>query len=347
MGGTHAHLPIDEELKVDVERVIQGEDQIRAFKVVVGGEKGEKLVNGGQVDETDSIEEDFAKLAASLDADKPCIALVRLNGSKQFEEKDWAMILYTPDSAPVKARMMNAASKKPLAAAFKDIKFTEYQVTEVKEVNLKDFLAATKEMTKDEKLDCMTQEERDRLRVTEEIRQEQLAAPKKLAGLVALKIKPRDDFNEAVKTMMAEEGKAVLGRLCGDKNEELSGEVLGASKPSELKGKLPKEEPCYALTNLKDKRVLLMTWLPEDAPGRLRMKCATFKASIVDHLKTAFADSIDSIALAEITEEDDLEDNLGEEKAAGGYPDEDTNTAPAAKPKFKPPCGGFKMPGMG
>jgi len=272
--------------------------------------------------------------------------LVRLKGSDRFGDTDWALVVYTPDNAPVRARMLNASSVKPLQIEFKGKRFEEYQASLKDEVTLKQFLDATKELTEAERMSAMTQEERDHEGVKKALAKEQAAAPKMLAGLVALKIKAHDSFIEAVKTVLAEENKAVLGKLTGEKNEELAGEVLSdIEKVSSLKGeKLPAETPCYVLMKPAADRLCLISWLPEFTPVKLRMKCSTFKASVIDQIKE-LAPDISSIVQAEVTCEDDLEDNLSDEKKTsggdgGGY-------APAAAPKFRPPVGGFALPGMG
>lgn len=343
MGGTHAHLPIDEEFKIDVERALRGEDEVRAFKVIV---QGEKLVNGGQVDMTDDVEADFKTLADSLDDNKPCIALVALKGSQRFEESDWAMILYTPSGGSVKDRMMNASSKKPLEGAFKEIKFEPYEVSEKSEVTLNKFLDATRPMTEEDRLKCMSQEERDHEKVKKEIAKEQGAAPKMLAGLAALEIKVKDEFKEAMATMFAEEGKAVLGKLCGDNNESLSGEIIDAATPTALKGKLPKDEACYVIVR-KEKHFVVITWLPEDCHVKKRMKCATFKKSLTDILKREYPEEVATTAGAECTEDDDLTDDVLEQKSSGGYSGDAASGASAKPGGFKPPFGGMAMPGMG
>lgn len=345
-GGTHANLKIAAALKAAVEGAVDA--NVRAVKACA---EGETLVVDGTLPETESLETDFAALGASFEDAKPCIALLRLKGCERFATiEHWAMISYTPDNAPVKARMLNASSHKPLQIEFKDFKFVEYQVTMKDEVTLAQFLEATKELTETERRAAMTQQERDLADVKKATAKEQASAPKMLAGLVALRIKAHDSFNDAVKTLLAEEGKAVLGRLAGDKNEELSGEVLSdITSPSALKGKLPAEEPSYVIWKAAPTRLLLISWLPEFTPVKLRMKCSTFKASVIDLVKE-LAPEIEDIRTTEITDQDDITDELAEERApkgesaggTGGY-----DGSPKAAPKWKPPAGGFALPGMG
>merc|ERR1712039_784981 len=140
IGGTHAHLPVDGSLREEVEGA--PEKSIRVIKVVVSGEK---LVSGGTLPETASLEDDFRALGDSLEDDKPCIALVRLKGCERASLEDaWAMVVYKPDNAPVKARMLNASSVKPVQIEFKSMQFEEYQATEKSEIPLSQFLESTK-----------------------------------------------------------------------------------------------------------------------------------------------------------------------------------------------------------
>lgn len=315
------------------------EASVRVIKVVA---RGEELVCDSTLPESDSLEEDIKALGESLADAEPCIALVRLKGSERFADTDWAMVSYTPDNAPVKARMLNASSHKTLMDAFSDIKFKEYQVTMKDEVTLAQFYEATKELSDSERRDAMSREERDHDDVKKQLAKEQAAAPKMLAGLVALKIKALESFDEAVKVFKeTEEGKAVLARLVGDTNEELDGKVLDdVTSPPSLKGKLPPAEPCYVLFKLSPTRLLFISWLPEGTPVKLRMKCSTFKASVLDHVKEVLPE-FESISRSEITDEDDLTEDLGKQSAAS----EETEAA-SAKPAFKPP-GGYALPGMG
>jgi twinfilin-like protein len=150
------------------------EASVRAIKIVVDKET---LVAGGTVPETESLEEDFKSIQAILDDDKPCIVLVRLKGSPNHQESDWALIAYTPDNAPVKQRMMNASSVKPIKEAL-GLPFMEYQITDKDEVTLKGFSEATHVMTEQERRECMSREERQVADVKKEQLKEQAARPR-------------------------------------------------------------------------------------------------------------------------------------------------------------------------
>lgn len=352
-------LKVDKALEETVEKA--AENSVRCVQVVV---KDETLVSASTVPETGSLEEDFKAVAAILEDDAPCICLVRLKGSERFADTDWALVVYTPDGAPVKKRMMNASSVKPLQAALKHLTLVDYQTSDKSEVNLKEFNAATKTMTEAERLACMTQEERDLAGVKKAVAKEQAAAPKKMAGMVALNIKALDSFKDAVKTLVDEKDKAVVAKLTGDKSEEVDGEVLSnIAKVSDLQGgKLPAEVPCYvlfrpAVEDGKAKRLLVVTWLPEYSAVKLRMKLSTFKASLLEQVKE-LAPDVENIIQSEVTCDEDLTDDLAAEKKSvsttgGGY-NASAVPKPSAVPKFglpgmmggKPPPGAVKMPGM-
>jgi len=244
---------------------------------------------------------------------------------------------------------------------FKQHKFMEYQVTENTEVTLKQFVEATRDMTEKERRAAMSMEERDRADVNKEVAKEQASAPKMLAGLVALKIKAHASFDDAMKELLAGENKCVVGKLAGDKGEELAGELLSdIAKVSDLKGKkLPEDVPCYVILKADATRLVLISWLPEYCPVKLRMKCSTFKASVIDHIKELCPD-IETIQQAETSEEDDLEDRLTDAKKAppggmgmgmgggkGGYQEPPKEEEGGKSPGgWKPPPGAMRMPGM-
>merc|ERR1740121_3174219 len=200
-------------------------------------------------------------------------------------------------------------------------------------------------LTESDRHAAMTQGEIDQEEALKQSRKEQAAAPKKLAGMVALQIQARDSFQTAVRQLVAEEGGAVLGRLAGAKGEELDGEVLdGVSRPSQLKGRLPAEEPCYVLLRLatEAKGLLLLSWLPDGAAVKAKMKCSTFKASVLS-LARDLAE-VDRVAQKEINDEDDLVDELASPPAPQSAA---TEAGAPAMPGMGGPPGGFKLPGMG
>eukprot|EP00929_Paragymnodinium_shiwhaense_P111630 TRINITY_DN79974_c0_g1_i1.p1 TRINITY_DN79974_c0_g1~~TRINITY_DN79974_c0_g1_i1.p1 ORF type:complete len:375 (-),score=125.92 TRINITY_DN79974_c0_g1_i1:212-1336(-) len=354
--GTNANLAVDEEVKKGVEG--EGEQRFRAVKVVADP-KGERLVVDGTVPETASLAEDFNIIRGLLEDGKPCLVLVRLKGAAEGEEasapgaddKDWAMLCWAPDNAPVKLRMLTAASKKTLQKELGSVHFKEYNCTEPEEATLPQFIEATRKLTNSERRAAMTREEQDAEDVRIQFEKEKKTAPKKLAGLVALQVKVQDSFPEAMKKLLEEDSKAVVARLTGATSEELSGEVLDdVSAPSKLKGnRLPAAEPCYVVLRPKEGHILLISWLPDNAAAKMKMKCSTFKSSVSDVIKEAIGDA--KFATVELSDEDELEDCLAEdpfkEKASqaaepkpGGY-----GGGPPAG--FRPPMGGFALPGMG
>lgn len=346
LGGTHAHLKVDEA----VTAAVQGSEGVRprAVKVTVDP-KGEQLSASATFQEGASLAADFATVAEALDDAVPCMVLVRLQDAAGSVpgagEEDWGLLAWTPSESPVKLRMLCASSRKTLRDHFGKLKFKEYNITERSEATLAQFLEQTHTLTEGERREAMTREELDQQEVREQVAKEQRAAPKMLAGLVALQIKAQSSFEEAMAQLSAEGGKAVIARLAGPKSEELAGELLeSVGSPAQLKGRLPTDEPCYVIMRLSEEKTLLFTWLPEGAPARLRMKCSTFKASVVQLAKDFC--KVSAVATAEVCDEDDLTEDLG----AAAAPAAEEASAPAAGPKpggFKPPVGGFALPGMG
>jgi len=362
LGGTHANLKIGEELKKAVLSAAEG--NVRAVTVVIDSEQ---LTVGKTLPAGSSVTQDFADLCETLEENTACIVLMRLEGIDSdgnvavpgATASDWGMLCWTPETAPVKQRMLNASSRQTLKDEkdFRGMEFKEYNMTERSEVTLKQFVEATREMTKGEKLDSMSQEERDREAVKQQIKKEQSTAPKMLAGLVALKVKARDSFLASVQTLLS--GKvqdaAVLGKLVGDTSEELEGEIISdVSDTAKLKGRLPEAEPCYVLLHGRgasdggegQERMLLVCWAPEGVPVKLRMKVSTFKASVMELIK----DLAPKHALHEMqaTCDEDLDEAppppAAEEKEDGeAAGDGDGDEQPK---KWKPPVGGMALPGL-
>jgi hypothetical protein len=339
MFGAAQILKVSDEVKEAVSGA--AEASVRAVKISVDKET---LVVAGTVPETESLEADFNKIQELLEDDKPCLVVARLKGSEHHQETDWALISYGPDNAPVKLRMMNANSMKPIKEAL-SLSFLEYQITMKDEVTLAGFTEATHVMSEQERRDVMSREERQIADVKKEQLKEQAAAPKMLAGLVALKVKVQESFEEAMKAFMESENKAVVATLTGEKSEELSGKVLDdIATPSALKGgKLPNDTSCFILVKKEAPKILFLTWQPEDVPIKLRMKSSTFKASTMDVVKEMLPDA--EILTANATEEDDINDEMGNPRKVT-----EEEVAPQSTGGYKPsgvPVGGVRMPGMG
>jgi len=340
IGGTSAGLVIDGELKEAVCWAAQA--KVRAVKVLIDPKK-ERLWYEDTVPETASLADDFDKAAALLKNAEPCYMLIRLQGegeegsAPEADENSWAMICWQPSDTPVKLRMLLASSTTTLKKQFSDLTLKEYHATDREEVSLKAYIAATRELTESERYAAMSQQEIDADKVRKEAEKEQKAAPKLLAGLVALQIHVEDSFKDAVAKLVSESGKAVVAKLCGAKSEAISGEVIdGVNAPSDLKGKLPADTPAYVLLRVAETRVLVISWLPEYASVKLKMKCSTFKASVMDTVKDMT--KLSETSNAEVTSEEDLVDSLA---------DKEDKAAAEARPSKKLPPGAVAMPGMG
>jgi len=337
-------LEVDESIK---SAIVAAEETPRAVKVVVDS-KGEKLVAEQVLQPGASLEEDFLAGARVLEAAKPCILLVRLEATDGAADAPYAMIGWTPSDSPVKQRMLCASSRKTLRKEFTNVSFQEYNAADRDEVTLAQFLDSTREMTTKERHDAMTAEELDMERVRREIAKEQATGPKLLAGLVPLSVQIQASFEDAVRCIFTAPGMAALGKLGGPNGEELSGESLeDVASPPQLSGRLPSDEPCYVIMRGQEDGLLLLSWLPEGVPAKKKMRCSTFKASVLEKIGSLAGDC--SIAQAEVTAEDELVEGLGSGSAATG---DQAESAPSASPAASAaaggkPFGGFALPGMG
>ncbi|CAJ1336220.1 unnamed protein product [Effrenium voratum] len=248
------------------------------------------------------------------------------------------MVAWTPDASPVKLRMLCASSRRTLREEFPHLILKEYNASERQEVSLAQYLEFTRGKTDQDRHDAMTQDEIEQEEVRKQVAKEQAAAPKMLPGLVALQVKLMDSFVESMKQFVEKsEGFAVLAKL---ENEEIAGELLEAEKVSALKGRLP-SQPCFVALPAPggaEGKLLFITWLPEGANPRQKMKISAFKESVREHIRS-FTDL--EIVAAVAADDDDLADDLGAE-------------APAAVPQPQPVSparpklpGAVALPGMG
>jgi hypothetical protein len=146
----------------------------------------------------------------------------------------------------------------------------------------------------------------------------------------------------------------VIAKLTGPKREQLSGEVISeVGGPLQLKGRMPSDESCYVIIKIAADRLVLVSWLPEGTPPRVKMSVSTFKKSVLQLLQGKFSQG--SVGAAEITAEDELTEDMGkkrsEEDLAKEKAEEERAAAAAGqapeKKGFRPPVGGFALPGMG
>jgi len=343
LGGANANLSVDAKL-----REILGPDAMtppRAVKVDVDP-AGETLVLGGEV-KSEPMEPSavFEAVSELLEDSVPCLVLLSLHGvCETTKEQDYAMIAWTPDVSPMKLRMLCASSRRTLREEFTHLHFKEYNATERREVTWAQYQESTRARTEQDRFAAMTQDEIDQLEVRKQVAKEQAMAPKKLAGLAGMQVKVNETFESSMKRFLDSEiPLAVVAKL---DQEELFAEILeiGASLPSALKGKLP-TEPCFVIMAAKGDQLLFITWLPEGAAVRQKMKTSTFKASVLDQVK-AFSDK--DLVMAEVSEDDDLEDSLADSQKV---PEAACPVAPEAPPSSapkgpKPPAGAVALPGL-
>lgn len=358
LGATDACLAIDKQLKAEV----LGNSPPRAIKVVVDV-AAERLMSERSVPEGNSLDADFESVASLLEDAIPCLVLVRLEA-----HNEWAMLAWTPLGSPAKLNMLCASSRRTLRDEFSKLSFKEYFVTERSEVTLAQFAESTRERSDADRTAAMTQDEIDAAEGRRAVEQERASAPKMLAGLVALQVKMQPSFEAAMVSVVAmcnapDCSVAVLARLGGRTGEELHGEVLeGASKPEDLCGKLPADEPAYVLLPQQvpgrsgeepPVSFLLVSWLPDGASVTKRMKSSTFKASVVEKVKELSQGvSLGPLLSVEITGEDELTSGLVVSAAASSKasplepaadaPHNESHAAPGGRP-----AGGIALPGLG
>jgi len=319
----------------------------RAVKVAPDSGK-EALQVGGVVPASPSLRNDVPAVVELLAAAEPCLMLVRLADDAgtvpQASDADWALIGWNPDGANAKKKMLCSSSQRTITEEFSEMKFTTVNVTEQAEVTAELLAGLLTTPTQQDRENMMTEGEKELEAVKRQFNKEKQLAPQQLPGLVQLQISTQPDWDEALQAVISTPGKAVFGKLVGEKLETLSGSLLDAATLQELRGQLPETTPCYVIAPVGEV-LLVATWLPDGSSVKPRMKCSTFKSSVVDLVKKAAGSR--SVVTAQLSDKDDLVEELAKAKPVST---EDKPRMAAAEPKkiggFKPPPGGFKLPGM-
>lgn len=348
-------MPVAEELKREMaEADVRG---LRLCKVSIEG-KPPKLVLADTMEAGQSFTADWDEMLKNQELlvdDVACILLIRMSDEQGSvpgaTEDDWVLLSWTPEGVPVRQKMLYTSSCKTLKDCFESMRWKEMKATDRDDVSLKEIMAKARVLhrglTKEERHEVMTHQEIQLEEIKEDFAKAAKSAPKMMAGMVALQIRPLASFDEAMAQLPQQQGKvAVVAKLTGDKREEVSGELLtDAGLPSQLKGRLPTNEPCYVILQPDERRLVLISWLPEDVPAKIKMTASTFKRSVVQMLEQRLPEG-GTLRKAEVTEEDELEDKLLEEPKQEEEAAE-AAAAPAPKKAFKPPVGGFALPGLG
>eukprot|EP00405_Crypthecodinium_cohnii_P042651 CAMPEP_0206554440 /NCGR_PEP_ID=MMETSP0325_2-20121206/17191_1 /ASSEMBLY_ACC=CAM_ASM_000347 /TAXON_ID=2866 /ORGANISM="Crypthecodinium cohnii, Strain Seligo" /LENGTH=350 /DNA_ID=CAMNT_0054054533 /DNA_START=286 /DNA_END=1338 /DNA_ORIENTATION=- len=341
LGGTDAKFKVDDDLISTIE-----DAGVQAVKVTIDV-TGEKLSLGASFPSA-PLDEVFKGIQGSVEEKVPCLIVAKLldaDKSVDAGPKDLALFGYMPEGSPPKLRMLQASSRKTMKEALSGWSIREVVAGEASELSRTHFVESTRSMTAEERRDAMSREELEREEVQKQVSKEQSAAPRMMAGMASLKIEADPSFIDGCAA--AKEGeKACVAKIEGDKTTTLTGSVLeGISKPSDLKGKLPDDQPCYVLLKNSEAegRLVLVSWLPDNVAARARMKFSSFKASVVSMVKSETG--ADKLATSEVTDQDDLTDDIGVQVEHGE--NESPSTEDKPKTGFKPPVGGFALPGMG
>jgi len=347
LGGTNANLTIDDSLKT----ALGGDASSRPSAVKVAVDPAaERLTCPDSIPRGGAPAEVFEAAAKLLEDTVPCLLLICLEGAIDGAGvADWAMVAWTPSDSPVKLRMLCASSRRTLRDEFSDIRFQEYNATEKDEVSLAAYIESTRERTERDRHEAMTQDELDQEEVRKQIEIERASKPKMLAGMTALQVKVQPSFDESLAKLLATPQVTVCAKLSGASGEELVAEVIeGAATPKDLQGRFPASEPCYLVLACPPsegettKKLVLVSWMPEDGGVKARMKASTFKASVIDRIKEI---SGSNVTTAEASCEEDLDESLIQAKSSPPAVAEHAATLPATGPR--PPPGGFALPGLG
>jgi len=282
------------------------------------------------LEQQSSLEQDFEVLQKRLT--EACIVLFR-------DDTRWNLLSWTPAGTGVKKRTMYASSHGQLKDLLPTKECKEYAMIDIEDVTAEAYREHFRVATKEERLKVMTMEEKTRMEVNEDIAKEQQSQPQRLAGLGSVKAPIADEWKKNLKSL-AKGGYTIVKYQANILDGSFQS---GLEKASDLKGKLT--DPAYVLFQMDEKRVLFLLWTPDVTAKEARVKkmsLTSFKSNFLQELKYLLPEK--DIVTAEAHDDDDLEsvqtDKQDTEPA-------ETKAAPAPAPKWKPPVGGFALPGMG
>lgn len=227
-----------------------------------------------QANKTSSQTDDWTAVTASMADSTPAYVLMRTSTGK------WMVILYIPDTSPVRMKMVYAASKASLKSGFGAAKFiADYPISTKSEATLEEYQKSTgcqKEVV-------MSFEEK--LKIETHYEAAHAMSDMQASTIVGIPIKIADNTMVALKGI--QDGTVTTVELILDGTTE----ILGSADPSTASFAefvFPAKEPRYFVTNYKHEhegeeknKVVLVYYCPGNAPPKLKMFYSTCKANVI------------------------------------------------------------------
>lgn len=344
MGGS-ASFKMADELTTAV-TAAQGGDGTRAILVSLDHKKERcglvKTISGG-------MDAAWTELQGLLEDGVPSYVLFK-DDDKDPQAGQWSLCVWIPEGTPVKPKMCASSAQKNVKEAFASQLgpwAPNFPMSEKSEVTLSSFQEHTQPKTEEDRRNAMTRAEIVKEESIKDSERERKSLEGKKIGMVGLgsiTCRAHESFQALVK-QLAQSSVQEFGVKCmitgtTNNNQVEAEEIDDVKDPTDLKGKLSDDVPCYVLMLGQEGTLVLISWLPENSPVKPRMNVSTFKRDVVNKIKEI--SGVDDIIEQECSMDDELTPALLKKDI------EDTKPQAPAKPTHigGPMAGAFKLPGF-
>jgi hypothetical protein len=287
-------VPISEELDAAIgEADVQGN---RAFKIIRDPRRPRGII-GQIVPSSESLVDDIQAITPFLEDKIPCSIFVRLRDKAEtipsVTEADWGLVCWVPEDAPTLEKMKYNGLNTGLKEHFIDLNVKQMHLSS-KPKDLHKALFQRLFPRSPSQLDLVTREENDFKSNLDNLAigvEDYKGMIEFNMGLHGLTLTPEESFNRALGVLLTEEKGAMIAYLKGD-YQEVMGEVLShVTEHKDLSGRLLEAEACYVLMSSRGeegrKKLVLLTWLPENGDLRLNVVFSANKVSMLELLRAA------------------------------------------------------------
>lgn len=278
---------------------VQGNSDTGFIKVVVNNESFEI------VSENPSSSDNFAAARECLEKGKACYIIVR----NPVDTGKWVLVLFVPDNARVRDKMLYASSAAALKAGFGSAKFSpDFHITTIDECNSDAYQQENKEADKYDiytfrEIDASAAEHESALMVNDVTRE----------AVVSMPIKCSEQAEAAIKNIAVGDQRCAILSL-NSKTEALDLEYAGDITPDQAREKVPDKEPRYLLLKFRHEKdgaskstLIFYYYCADNCKPREKMHYSACKAAFI-RLVTGFGGAI--AKSFEVSSKDDISEKF-------------------------------------
>jgi len=274
---------VNEELKKAFV-VAQEDKSLLYIKITIESETFKKVSTGKS---TASRKTDFEAIRGVLEERKPCYVLMRAS-----QEGKWVLVMYVPELAYVRDKMVFASSVSALKEGLGTSSFlSDFSISTPKECTLEEFNHGNAEIAQK---DVMTIQEQ----LKHDAQNESVLSmgESKVSAIIDLPINVSDEAKQSMDKLLKGTVDTVMLRM-NPETEVLEVDTSGNFKIEAITAKFPKNEPRFVIHNFshdyeghKAKAFVFFYFCPDIAKPRLKMMYSSCKGIVI---KLALGSGID------------------------------------------------------